>query len=299
MLWHTLLIAPRDLPPPSPVRKGASSRAAIRPMILHDLNAGLIETVTLSEWLAIDQPALVAAALTSVGLSEHAEKMSRLARSHRSLPFTKRLKASAGDLYRLLSSHPRGPDVAAALARHESDMVRSWVAYAIACDESLDLLDRLRLAERFAADRTMSVRECAWDSYRPHLTRDLHRGLALLEPWTRHEDANVRRCAIESTRPRGVWTSHIEALKENPSLAACLLEPVRSDESRYVRVAVGNWLNDAGKSQPDWVRALCERWSGESPTPETAWIVRHALRTIGRERPATPKRSGDNTRRRT
>ena len=59
-----------------------------------------------------------------------------------------------------------------------------------------------------------------------------------------------------------------------------LLEPVRSDPERYVQNAVANWLNDASKSRPDWVRGVCERWERESPTRETAWIVRRGLRTL-------------------
>ena len=83
----------------------------------------------------------------------------------------------------------------------------------------------------------MSVRECAWDSFRPWLARDLER---------------ARR----------------------------LLDPVRSDPSDYVRRSVGNWLNDASKSRPEWVRSLAAEWRRASKTAETAWIVRHALRTL-------------------
>jgi 3-methyladenine DNA glycosylase AlkC len=109
---------------------------------------------------------------------------------------------------------------------------------------------------------------------------DLERGLRLLAPWVLDPDASVRRCAVEGTRPRGVWTRHVDAQKEDPSLGLPLLEPVRSDPSDYVRRAVANWVNDASKSQPAWARALAARWARESRTPETAWTVRRALRTL-------------------
>ena len=120
----------------------------------------------------------------------------------------------------------------------------------------------------------------------PYVAADLDLGLELLEPWVRDADPNVRRCAIEGTRPRGVWAGHIEALKEAPEPGLKLLEPVRSDSSKYVQKAVANWLNDASKSRPDWVRSVVERWASESPTKETAWIVDRGMRTL-RKRSAT------------
>lgn len=115
---------------------------------------------------------------------------------------------------------------------------------------------------------------------RPFVAAELEQGLALLQAWVADSDPNVRRFAVEGTRPRGVWCAHIAALKERPELGLPLLEPVRADPSRYVQLSVANWLNDAGKSRPDWVEALCARWERESPAKETKWIVNRALRTL-------------------
>jgi hypothetical protein len=81
-------------------------------------------------------------------------------------------------------------------------------------------------------------------------------------------------------REWGVWCAHLNALKDEPSKALPLLEAVRADASRYVQLSIANWLNDASKHQPDWVRATAERWLAESPCGETRWIVNHALRTL-------------------
>jgi 3-methyladenine DNA glycosylase AlkC len=152
----------------------------------------------------------------------------------------------------------------------------------VTADERLAFAKRLERARRFAADTHMAVRECAWDSFRPFLARDLPGALRLLRPWVHDKDGNVRRCAVEATRPRGVWTEHLEALKDDPEPGLPLLEPLKADPSDYVRRSVANWLNDASKSRPEWTRAVCRRWEKESRAPETRWIVRHALRTLER-----------------
>src|SRR5688572_16450181 len=62
------------MPPPTPAvpRKGARRMSEIPPAVLRDLNAGRIETVSLVEWLAIDDAALLAAALESAGAGDPA-----------------------------------------------------------------------------------------------------------------------------------------------------------------------------------------------------------------------------------
>lgn len=39
-------------------------------------------------------------------------------------------------------------------------------------------------------------------------------------------------------------------------------------------------LNDAGKTQPEFVKTLCEKLKNESPTKETIYIIKKAWRTI-------------------
>ena len=261
-------------------RKGAVRRSDIPPDVLKGLNEGTLETVTLAEWLAIDMSRLLRSVLPAVGLADEERVLGDAADRLAGEGVTRRLKGIGTALHRVTGDHPRRDTIIERLANHSSDMVRAWAAFIHTADASLTLDARLEAARRYAADGAVSVRECAWDSFRPYLVNDLSRGLKLLEPWVVDQDANIRRCAVEGTRPRGVWTAHIEALKRDPQPGLSILEPVRSDRSRYVQRAVANWLNDASKSRPEWTLSVCKRWSEESPTKETAWIVHHALRTL-------------------
>ncbi|WP_286710526.1 MULTISPECIES: hypothetical protein [Sphingobacterium] len=75
---------------------------------------------------------------------------------------------------------------------------------------------------------------------RNRIAFDLDRSITYLSLWAMEKDENVRRFATESTRPRGVWCKHIDRLKQEPSLALPILEPLKSDPSKYVRDSVAN-----------------------------------------------------------
>jgi len=268
----------------SPRRKGARRISEIPPEVLAALNAGEEETITLVEWLAIDMAVLMRAIAPQVGLSRQRDELESLVMDLAGQGITTRMKGTGAALRRVLSRLKNGTACFEQLVVHRSDMVRGWAAYSLMADDSLTLADRLNRAQRFAADRSMAVRECAWDSLRPWLAKQLNAAFPLLKPWVCHPEAAVRRCAVEATRPCGVWCAHLPDLKRDPSPGLTLLEHCRADGSRYVQTSVGNWLNDASKSRPDWVRDVCGRWEQESPCPETQWIVKHALRTLRRGR---------------
>lgn len=261
-------------------RTGASRRADIPADVLRALNEGREESVTLVEWLAVDAPTLLGHVARDIGLGRQASGLARQAEPLRELGVVQRNKAVAALLAEAMGLVPHETLAWERLAGHRSDTARAWAAQIVSATPDLPLSLRLDLAKRFATDANMGVREIAWDSWRPHAARQLDLALSLLAPWVADEQEGLRRCAVEGTRPRGVWTPHWPALKEAPERAAALLEPVRSDSSDYVRKAVANWLNDASKSRPDWVRATCRRWKDESPTSETRWIIHRATRTL-------------------
>jgi 3-methyladenine DNA glycosylase AlkC len=189
-------------------------------------------------------------------------------------------------LYDLTALHPERDALAHALATHPSDIARSWASQWLACTTQ-SLAEKLVAVRPFAADPHFGVREIAWMSVRNDVIAELENALVLLQPWVSDADANVRRFACELTRPRGVWCAQIELLKSQPWKAQALLEPLRADPSRYVQNSVANWLNDASKSQAQWVAKLCAGWMAQpqeaAARKATQYIVRRAQRTLAKD----------------
>lgn len=113
---------------------------------------------------------------------------------------------------------------------------------------------------------------------REFLRRDQARALAIMERWSRDDSEAVRRLASEGCRPRLPWSFRLDALVRDPAPAAPVLANLRNDPSLYVRKSVANHLNDISKDHPDWLFGFIADWPLEQP--HTAWIVRHALRTL-------------------
>jgi len=168
----------------------------------------------------------------------------------------------------------------AQLQGHVADTVRGWACFAIAAQAGWPLPQQLAAIRPLADDDHFAVREWAWLALRPRLAEHLPDAIALLAPWTADPSERVRRFACEALRPRGVWCAHIAELKEEPQLALSLLQPLRADPAVYVQDSVANWLNDAAKSRPDWVRSLCAQWLLESPVAATARICKRAQRSL-------------------
>lgn len=246
--------------------KGASRRVDVDRGFLAQLNAGTVQTRTLAEGLAIDFAKLLHVISPEVSRSF-------VDVGGPSLGIVKRMQLAGRMLAGRLSARDRH-----ALMKHASDTVRGWAAFAIDLDESADrVLERIR---PLADDSHFGVREWAWLAVRPAVARDLETSLDTLQSWTGHASDNERRFASEVTRPRGVWCAHIPALIRNPDIATDLLDALHADPSRYVQNSVANWLNDAGKSKPDWVGSVCDRWTKRSKSDATGYIVRRAKRNL-------------------
>jgi 3-methyladenine DNA glycosylase AlkC len=260
-------------------RKGARSIKDIPPDILDQLNKGEIETANLTEWLAVDQRLLLENLLLQNDRKEYLmpvlDNVEKLKKQT-----VNSINETIGIGLLNLAVKNKDDEFLLKLPAHKADLVRCWAAYTIGRNRDLQLKEKLNRIKSFAADSHFGVREICWMTVRPDIARNLEESLSLLSEWTVHDNENVRRFASESTRPRGVWCEHIDALKQNPGLGLEILDPLRSDSSRYVQDSVGNWLNDASKSQPEFVVEICDEWLRESPTKETQYIIKKALRTL-------------------
>ena len=165
------------------------------------------------------------------------------------------------------------------LENHQSDILRGLASYLIG-EQEISFEEKLNLSKHLANDSNSGVREWAWLAIRNDFASDLGKNIKLITRWTDDDKENIRRFASELSRPRGVWCTHITPLRENPKLGLNILEPLKSDSAKYVQLSVGNWLNDAGKDQPDWVINLCAKWKQESPSKETKKICTRALRNL-------------------
>jgi 3-methyladenine DNA glycosylase AlkC len=261
-------------------RKGAARIALIPAEVLEALNAGLIPTANLNEFLALDLPRLARSIARQIGIDAQSERLDDTLAMLAAFKPVKRHEHIARAFYDLTEPRADRDAIAHALATHPSDVVRCWAAQWVMFAR-MPLAQKLHAVRRFAADPHFGVREVAWMAVRDEVAGAVDEAVALLQPWVRDADANIRRFASELTRPRGVWCAQIESLKSAPWRGLPLIEYLRADPNRYVQNSVANWLNDASKTQPQWVDEVCERWSRESPSAHTAYIVRRARRSLG------------------
>ncbi|WP_394751033.1 DNA alkylation repair protein [Spongiimicrobium salis] len=262
-------------------RKGARKAADIPAEVVELLNKGKIETVNLTEWLAIDHNALIQAVFPDLGIEKTTIdaiiKEIQAQKKPSAMNTTRLVGTSLSQHY----SNTKGLEVILdKLSTHLSDSIRCYAPYLIALNENLTLEEKMARAQHLVADTHFGVREVVWMALRPEIDKNLEKSIQFLATWTKDKDENIRRFTTEATRPRGVWCKHIDRLKETPELALPILNNLKADDSKYVQDSVGNWLNDASKTRPDFVIALCEKWQKTSPTKATEKIIKRAKRTI-------------------
>jgi 3-methyladenine DNA glycosylase AlkC len=251
-------------------RKGARRGADIPDAVRAALSLGSLQSATLVEGLAVDQAQLLRAVFPALPPPALAAADAVCERG-----ILQRMGGMGSLLWEALGSAGT-----AACLGHSSDTVRGWACFMVGADPGLDLAARLDAIRPLADDGHFGVREWAWMAVRPHLAAELDAALVQLAPWTGAPSERLRRFASEALRPRGVWCAHIAALKQQPERALALLTALHADPSVYVQDSVANWLNDAAKDRPDWVRALCAQWLQGEPSAATRRICQRAMRKL-------------------
>ena len=251
-------------------RKGVTRTVDVPADLHQSLSRGETQSATLTECLAVDQVLL---ARTVFPALPNATREAIDAAGP--LGILKRMSSIGAALLDAL-----GADGIATCQTHRADTVRGWACFMIGASPAWSLAERLALIRPLADDPHFGVREWAWLAVRPQLARELPAAIQQLAPWTAQPSERLRRFASEALRPRGVWCAHIGELKRDPAQALPLLTPLRADPAAYVQDSVANWLNDAAKDQPDWVRALCATWLKASPIDATQRICQRAQRSL-------------------
>ena len=113
---------------------------------------------------------------------------------------------------------------------------------------------------------------------REFFRRDVAATLKAMRSWAEHDSEHVRRLASEGSRPRLPWSFRLDAVVRDPTLTTPILERLRADPALYVRKSVANHLNDFSKDHAHYLVALLRSWGHEHP--HTAWIAKHASRTL-------------------
>ncbi|MFU4612963.1 hypothetical protein ACM71J_01585 [Pseudomonas aeruginosa] len=251
-------------------RKGATRAADIPADVLQALSRGEMQSATLAECMALDQGQLMRAVFPGLP-----PEMLKEVDSACELGVLKRMGRIGIVLLDAL-----GTGGIETCRTHSADTVRGWACFMIGAQSGLHLSARLTAIRPLADDDHFGVREWAWMALRPHLAEELDVSIAHLAQWTSSPSERLRRFASEALRPRGVWCAHIAPLKHEPEQALPILSPLRADPSVYVQDSVANWLNDAAKDKPTWVRDLCTQWLQGTPADATRRICQRAMRNL-------------------
>ncbi|MCW3085491.1 MAG: hypothetical protein JWP12_2857 [Bacteroidetes bacterium] len=113
---------------------------------------------------------------------------------------------------------------------------------------------------------------------REYLKRDLNKTIKVMYKWAENKNPHVRRLSSEGSRPRLPWSFSLEQIAKNPELTKPILELLKADPELYVKKSVANHLNDFSKNQADWMLNLINSW--DKKNEHTAWIIKHASRTL-------------------
>lgn len=113
---------------------------------------------------------------------------------------------------------------------------------------------------------------------REFLKRDFDKAIKPMYKWATDKNHHVRRLASEGSRPRLPWSFKLDRVLAEPKVTLPILEALKADDELYVRKSVANHLNDLSKDHTDYMLSVVNGW--DINNPHTAWIIKHACRTL-------------------
>ncbi len=113
---------------------------------------------------------------------------------------------------------------------------------------------------------------------REFLKRDLTKTLSLMKKWAGDKNYHVRRLASEGSRPRLPWSFNLDEVIKDPNSTLPILEILKEDKELYVKKSVANHLNDFSRIDAGWMLKVINSW--DKKNTDTAWIIKHASRTL-------------------
>lgn len=128
-----------------------------------------------------------------------------------------------------------------------------------------------------AIERITQFTSCEFATH-PFIVKYPDKMMAQMLVWSNHPHWGVRRLASEGCRPRLPWAMALPDLKKNPAPIIPILENLKNDPAKSVRLSVANNLNDISKDNPEVVIELAKKWHGQSK--EVDWVVKHGCRTL-------------------
>jgi 3-methyladenine DNA glycosylase AlkC len=113
---------------------------------------------------------------------------------------------------------------------------------------------------------------------REFLKKDFDKAIKTMYKWAEDKNHHVRRLASEGSRPRLPWSFKLDRVLAEPKVTLPILEALKADDELYVRKSVANHLNDLSKDHTDYMLGIVNGW--DINNPHTAWIIKHACRTL-------------------
>ncbi|WP_018626310.1 HEAT repeat domain-containing protein [Niabella aurantiaca] len=162
-------------------------------------------------------------------------------------------------------------DLATKFLSDDTYQVRMLATYLLG-QLSTDNSEALELLEtKIAKDKDWRVQEMlakAFDHYCK--TIGYKKVLPTIKKWLADENPKVKRAVIEGLR---IWTNR-PYFKDNPTIAIQLISEHKSDDSEYLRKAIGNALRDISKKDTDKVLAELSTW--DLTNEETEFVYKLA-----------------------